>query len=250
MSNSPLAVYTRLSPNRTSPRNHAIDTITIHCYVGQVTAESAGAWFAKETTRASCNYVVDKDGRIGLIVDESNMSWCSSSFSNDHRAVTIEVASDMVHPYAVTDKAYTALIELCADICKRNGIPKLLWQGDKSLVGQVDRQNLTVHRWFANKACPGDYLYGLMGDIAAQVNERLEESDMTKDEVRSIVAEAINEAKPKVYTSVQECPAWARTTVQAAINADVLNGDGAGKLHLTDDNLLTLQMLYNLNLFR
>ena len=245
-----MTVYTRLSPNRTSPRNHAIDTITIHCYVGQVTAESAGAWFARESAQASCNYVVDKDGRVGLIVDEGDRSWCSSSSSNDHRAVTIEVASDMVHPYAVTDKAYASLIELCADICKRNGIPKLLWRGDKSLVGQVEKQNLTVHRWFANKACPGDYLYNRLGDIAAQVNERLEEDDMTEARVKEIVAEAIKAAQPTVYTSVKECPAWVQPVVQAAIDADVLNGDGAGKLHLTDDTLVMLQMLYNLDLFR
>ena len=183
-------------------------------------------------------------------MDEGDRSWCSSSSSNDHRAVTIEVASDMVHPYAVTDKAYNALIELCTDICRRNGIPKLLWRGDKSLVGQVEKQNLTVHRWFANKACPGDYLYSRLGDIAAQVNERLEEDDMTEARVKEIVAEAVKAAQPKVYTTVAECPAWARNTVQAAIDADVLNGDGTGKLHLTDDNLLTLQMLYNLKLFK
>ena len=215
MSNSPLAVYTRLSPNRTHPRNHAIDTITIHCYVGQVTAESAGVWFAKETTRASCNYVVDKDGRIGLIVDESNMSWCSSSSSNDHRAVTIEVASDMVHPYAVTDKAYSALIALCADICKRNGIPKLLWQGDKSLVGQVDKQNLTVHRWFANKACPGDYLYSRLGDIAKQVNVRLEGDTMTGEEIYKELT---------AYTASLPLPGWAKEELEEAVAMGITDG--------------------------
>ena len=215
MSNSPLAVYTRLSPNRTHPRNHAIDTITIHCYVGQVTAESAGVWFAKETTRASCNYVVDKDGKIGLIVDEGDRSWCSSSSSNDHRAVTIEVASDMVHPYAVTDKAYHALIELCADICKRNGIPKLLWQGDKSLVGQVDRQNLTVHRWFANKACPGDYLYSRLGDIAKQVNAKLEGDTMTGEEIYKELT---------AYTASLPLPEWAKEELEEAVAMGITDG--------------------------
>ena len=215
MSNSPLAVYTRLSPNRTHPRNHAIDTITIHCYVGQVTAQSAGAWFAKESAQASCNYVVDKDGKIGLIVDERDRSWCSSSASNDHRAVTIEVASDMVHPYAVTDKAYSALIALCADICKRNGIPKLLWQGDKSLVGQVDRQNLTVHRWFANKACPGDYLYSRMGDIAKQVNARLESDTMTGEEIYKELT---------AYTASLPLPGWAKEELEEAVTMGITDG--------------------------
>ena len=174
MSNSSLVTYTKISPNRTSPRKHAIDTITIHCYVSQVTAKSGcnSSRFVNYDPKggASCNYVVGHDGSIGLCVEEKDRSWCTSSPSNDHRAITIEVASDKQHPYAVTDKAYNALIDLVADICKRNGIKKLLWKADKSLIGKVDKQNMTVHRWFANKACPGEYLYNLHGDIANKVN--------------------------------------------------------------------------------
>ena len=127
MSNSPLTVHTRLSPNCSKPRTKAIDTITIHCVVGQSTAESLGVWFGQTSTKASANYGVDKDGRIGQYVDEANSSWCSSSSANDSRAVTIEVASDTYHPYAVSDEALAGLIELCADICKRNNIKKLIW---------------------------------------------------------------------------------------------------------------------------
>ena len=165
--------YSRISPNRTSPRNHKIDTITIHCIVGQWTAEQGCDYFATTGRECSANYVVGKDGSIGLSVEEKDRSWCSSSRSNDHRAITIEVASDTRHPYKVTDQALAALIDLLVDICRRNGIKALLWKGDKSLIGQVDKQNMTVHRWFANKACPGDYLYNLHPQIAAQVNERL-----------------------------------------------------------------------------
>lgn len=173
MSNSSLVTYTRLSKNCTKPRNHKIDTITIHCYAGQVTAQQGCDYFATTPREASANYVVGKDGSIGLSVDEANRSWASSNRTNDHRAVTIEVASDATHPYAVTAKAYAALLDLVTDICKRNGIKKLLWKGDKSLVGKVGQQNMTVHRWFANKACPGDYLYNLHDEIAAEVNRRL-----------------------------------------------------------------------------
>lgn len=173
MSNSPLVSYTQISPNKYSPRNHKIDTITIHCVVGQVSVEALGCIFAPTARQASSNYGVGYDGRIGMYVEEKDASWCSSSYENDNRAITIEVASDTTHPYAVTDKAYNALIELVADICKRNGIKKLLWKGDKSLIGQTDKQNMTVHRWFENKACPGDYLYNLHGDIANKVNAKL-----------------------------------------------------------------------------
>lgn len=171
--NSSLATVKVLSPNHSGERNHEIDTITIHCVVGQCTAQRIGEIFLPTERQASSNYGIGYDGQIGLYVEEKNRSWCSSSASNDHRAITIEVASDTTHPYAVTDKAYAALLDLVTDICKRNGITKLLWQGDKNLIGQVDKQNMTVHRWFANKSCPGDYLYNKHGEIATEVNKRL-----------------------------------------------------------------------------
>lgn len=179
MSNSTLVNYTKISPNRTSPRNHKIDTITIHCVVGQCTVEALGNLFASPSRQASSNYGIGYDGRIGMYVEEKDRSWCSSNRANDNRAITIEVASDTKHPYAINDKAYKALIDLLVDICKRNGIKKLLWKADKSLIGQVDKQNMTVHRWFAAKACPGDYLYSRHGQIADEVNKRL---GIVKDE--------------------------------------------------------------------
>ena len=171
--NSPLVTYTNITKNKTPNRNHKIDTITIHCIVGQWTAKQGCDFFATTDKQASANYVIGKDGSVGLCVEEKDRSWCSSNSANDHRAITIEVASDTSHPYAVTDAAYNALIKLVADICKRNGIKELKWKGDKSLIGQVDKQNMTVHRWFANKACPGDYLYNRHSDIASKVNELL-----------------------------------------------------------------------------
>ena len=171
--NSPLVTYTRLTKNRTSPRNHAIDTITIHCVVGQWTAKEGCDYFATTSREVSSNYIVGRDGSIGLSVEEKDRSWCTSSKANDNRAITIEVASDTSHPYAVTAEAYNALIRLVADICKRNGIKKLLWKADKSLIGQVGKQNMTVHRWFADKECPGAYLYERHGEIAEKVNDLL-----------------------------------------------------------------------------
>ncbi len=198
--NSPLVAHTRISPNRTVNRNHVIDTITIHCVVGQCSVETLGDIFAPVSKGASCNYGIGSDGRIGLYVEEKDRSWCSSNEANDQRAVTIEVASDTTHPYAVTAKAYAALIDLCTDICRRNGIKKLLWKGDKSLIGQVAKQNMTVHRWFANKACPGDYLYSRHGLIADEVNKRLGASDSTataKDEMYR-VRKTWNDSKSQI----------------------------------------------------
>ena len=171
--NSDLVTYKKISPHKVNSRNHIIDTITIHCYVGQVTAKQGCNYFASTTKKASANYVVGKDGSIGLSVEEKDRSYCSSNAENDNRAVTIEVASDTTAPYRVTDKALSSLIELIADICKRNNIKELKWKADKSLIGQVNKQNMTVHRWFANKSCPGDYLYGKHSYIAEQVNKKL-----------------------------------------------------------------------------
>lgn len=175
MSNSSLATYTRITKNKTSPRNHAIDTITIHCIVGQWTAKQGCDYFATTDRQCSANYVVGKDGSIGLSVDEKDRSWCSSNGTNDNRAITIEVASDTSHPYAVTAKAYAALLDLVTDICKRNGIKKLVWSTDKAdRVNHRNGCNMTVHRDFANKACPGEYLYSRHGEIATEVNRRLQ----------------------------------------------------------------------------
>jgi hypothetical protein len=171
MSNSPLVTYTNITKNKASPRNHAIDTITIHCIVGQWTAKQGCDYFATTDRECSANYIVGKDGSIGLSVDEKDRSWCTSSRENDNRAITIEVASDTEHPYAVTDAAYSALINLVADICQRNGIKQLVWSTNKDdRVNHVNGCNMTVHRDYANKACPGQYLYERHGDIAAAVN--------------------------------------------------------------------------------
>lgn len=182
MSNSPLVDYTRISPNKNSPRNHKIDTITIHCVVGQCTAETLGNIFAPTSRQASSNYGVGTDGKIGMYVEEKDRSRCSSNAANDNRAVTIEVASDAKHPYAVNDRAFAALLDLVTDICKRNGIKKLVWSTKKAdRVNHKNGCNMTVHRDYANKSCPGDYLYNRHGEIAAEVNRRLGVADTAPD---------------------------------------------------------------------
>lgn len=174
MSNSPLVNYTKISPNKSSPRNHKIDTVTIHCVVGQCSVETLGNVFAPTSRQASSNYGIGYDGRIGMYVEEKDRSWCSSNAANDNRAITIEVASDTKEPYAVTDKAYAALIDLLVDICKRNGIKELVWSTNKAdRVNHKNGCNMTVHRDYANKSCPGTYLYERHAQIASEVNKRL-----------------------------------------------------------------------------
>lgn len=175
--NSSMVVYTKLSPNHSGQRTHAIDRITPHCVVGQLSAESICGCFTSPSRQASCNYGIGTDGRVSLCVEEKNRSWCSSSSANDQRAVTIECSSDKTEPYAMNDAVYTTLINLCVDICKRNGKKKLLWFADKNTslnyAPKSDEVVLTVHRWFANKSCPGKWLYDRLGDLAAKVTAAL-----------------------------------------------------------------------------
>lgn len=183
--NSSLVKYTKLSPNHSGTRTHSIDRITPHCVVGQLSAESICGCFTSTSREASCNYGIGTDGKVALCVEEKNRSWCSSSSSNDQRAVTIECASDLKAPYAMNSKVYNSLVELCTDICKRNGKKKLLWLGSKDKTlnysPKSDEMVLTVHRWFANKSCPGDWLYSRLDDLAEKVTANLNPAS-TSDE--------------------------------------------------------------------
>ena len=245
MSNSPLVSYTKLSPNHSGKRKHAIDTISIHCMAGDLTVESCGNLFASPSRKASSNYGIGSDGRIGLYVEECNRSWCTSSSSNDNRAITIEVANNggANQGWPVSDAAYRSLIALLVDICRRNGIKRLLWKGDKSLIGQVDKQNMTVHRWFAAKACPGDCLYSRRGRIAAEVNKRLEAAKAGKDE------EAMDTKQLTSCADTGDNPsAWAKEATDYCKRKGIFAGDGAGNYGwqkpITRE--ATAQIIYNL----
>lgn len=157
-----------------SARTHVIDTITIHCMAQDYSIEKCGEIFQRQGKNASANYGIGSDGRIACYVDEDYRAWCSSNKDNDMRAINIEVASGNVAPYTVSGKAIDSLITLLTDICRRQPhIPRLLWRNDKSAIGNTAVANMTVHRWFANKACPGDFLMDRMRSIAEAVNNHL-----------------------------------------------------------------------------
>lgn len=167
MSNSPLVSFTRISPNSNNPRNARITKITPHHMAGNLSLETLGNIVANPARQMSCNYGIDSAGRVGMYCEEKNRSWCSSSPSNDHQAVTIEVANDEIGGnWHISDQALAKLIDLCVDICQRNGIPQLVYTGDAT-------GNLTHHNMFAATACPGPYLQSKMPHIAQEVNKRL-----------------------------------------------------------------------------
>lgn len=183
MSNSPLVSYVKLSPNHSGLRTHAIDRITPHCVVGQCSVEVIGDVFYPTSRGASSQYGIGSDGRIGMYCEEKNRSWCSSSNANDQRAITIECASDTFYPYAMKDVVYKSLVELCVDICKRNGKNKLIWFGDKektlSYNPKPNEMVITAHRWFAATECPGDWLYSRLGNLASEVTAILNPTEGT-----------------------------------------------------------------------
>lgn len=186
MSNSSLVTYSR-PISKHSTRKYPIDTITIHCFVGQVTAKQGCDYFATNGKSNSAQYVVGCDGSIGLCVDEKYRAWTTggsyknngyTGAENDHHAITIECASESKEPYAITEKAYTSLINLCTDICKRNGIKKLVWSTNKEdRIYRRNGANLTVHRDYDARSCPGNYIYNRLGDIANAVNSRLNNAE-------------------------------------------------------------------------
>ena len=220
MSYSDAVSYVKLSPNHYKGRSYKgeqrkIDTITIHHAAGVLSVEALGFDFSRASRMASSNYGIGNDGRIACYVEEENTAWTSSSRDNDSRAITIEVVnSKAAEPWPVSEAAYAARCGLLVDVCKRNGIRRLLWKNDKSLIGQPEKQNMTIHRWFSATACPGTYLYEHMGEIADAVNKKLEEWE--DDNVK----------RYNTLDEIKEGAPWAEKTVERLIARGIIRGGG------------------------
>lgn len=230
---SPLVSLTMRSPHSKGPRSKPVDRITIHCVVGQASAESIGCWFQRETPKHSCNYGVGVDGRIVCCVPEEEQSICSSSSANDSRAITIEAASDTTEPYAVNNAVYDSIIKLCVDICTRYDKRRIVWIPDKATALAYtpadDEMLFTAHRWFANKSCPGTYLFDRLGEIADRANRKLEGVD-------------------RMYDNIFDVPDWAQPTVIKLADRGALQGDGRG-FALSYEMVRILVMLDRLGVF-
>lgn len=216
--NSPLVSYTQLSPNHSGLRTHSIDRISPHCVVGQCSVETLGDIFAPVSRQASSNYGIGVDGRIAMYVEERNRSWCTSSKDNDQRAVTIECASDKTDPYAMNSSVYASLVKLCEDICRRNGKKKLIWIHDKdkalAYAPKSDEMLLTVHRWFANKSCPGDWLYNRLGNLAS--------------EVTGLLNAPVTSQKTGTPGDGNVPHTWSEEAVKWAVSRGILKGSSSG----------------------
>lgn len=238
--NSSMVVYTKLSPNHSGQRAHAIDRITPHCVVGQCSVETLSNIFYPASRQASSNYGIGTDGRVAMYVEEKNRSWCSSSNANDQRAITIECASDTKEPYAMNSKVYETLVKLCVDICKRNGKTKLLWLEDKDKTlnynPKSDEMMLTVHRWFANKSCPGNWLYARLGDLALKVTAALGSEVKPVEPAKptgSIKAGDLVTITGSTYYGGKSIPGWVKKlrwyVVEVSGDRAVINKDESGR---------------------
>ena len=238
-SNSELVNYIKLSPNHSGQRKQSIDMITIHCVAGNATVEVIGQIFAPTSRQASSQYGIGSDGRIGMYCEEKNRSWCTSSNKNDQRSITIEVANDSGGPlWHVSDAAMDSLIKLCADICRRNGIEELRWQNKKELWGQVDKQNMSVHQWFANKACPGQYLLEKHNYIVQEVNKLLKgeeviELKMTKVELVDLIKSTVREMGVGEPAST-----WADGLVKEAVELGITDGSHPKRLATREEVMI------------
>ena len=233
MSDSKLVVYTLISPNCHHPRNHKIDTITIHHMAGNLSVETCGQIFQNTKREASSNYGIGTDGRIGLYVHEADRAWTSGSPANDHRAITIEVANDggAETNWHVSDKALASLINLLVDVCKRNGIKKLVWSDNKDdRVHHRNGCNMTVHRDFQATACPGPYLYSKQGWIAKEVNKILEgDEEMLSYEQWKEYMKRYESERSNLPTDE-----WADPFVEWAKKNGIMVGDASGRFRGQD----------------
>ena len=194
MSESSLVTYRNLTNNKTVVKDKKNNYIIPHVYVGQVSTKNGVDHFTTNCG-ASCTYVIGTDGTIGQSVSEADRPWTTGGDKEvqnqyglwvggtpnknqasrgakgvDFEAITMEIACDPTAPYAINDKVYNSLVNLMADIAIRNNMGELKWKADKNLVGNPAEQNVLVHRWFASKSCPGDYVYNRLGEICEKAN--------------------------------------------------------------------------------
>lgn len=254
MSNSKLVVYTKLSPHCTKPRSGKIKGISIHTMAGPGSVEGCGQVF--QTSEASSHYGIGPDGRIGQYVLEENRAWCCSH-KVDHEVVTIEVSSIQSYqePYACTEAAYQSLIDLCVDICQRNGIQKLIWKEGKAycpaFTGNWTVCNMVPHRYTTDKgkSCPGNYLFGKYGAIADEVNRRLAGGEEEEDvDIDKLIAEMTNEqayqlmAKAELHIKTMAEPDWSKKEGhwERATAAGVVDGTSPERAMKRDEVIAVL----------
>jgi len=165
----------------------------------------------------SANYAIDKDARVGLFCEEKDRSWCSSSSWNDNRAITIEVSNSLYGDatgWPISDKVYNKLIDLCVDICQRNGIKSLEFTGDTN-------GSLTFHCMLAQTQCPGPWIKSHVQELCAKVNSRLtaQSTPIKSNEISNTPStgltfkegQLVGISSPALYYTGTSIPDWVKS---------------------------------------
>lgn len=242
MSQSPLVDYAAYTTyNCNVPRTEKISKITVHHAAGVMSVEGMKNIIHNPNREVSCNYAIGWDARVGGYIKEENRAWTSSSYWNDQRAVTIEVSNSACSSdWPVADKVWAKLVELCADICKRNGIARLTYTGDKN-------GTLTFHQMFTATACPGPYIKGRAQLLCDQVNAKLggttaptvAPTDPKTDATVAVnvkIGDLVSLASDAVYWSGTSIPGWVKNlkwnVIELKNNRAILGTSEDGKYNI------------------
>lgn len=221
---SPLCAFWYTSPNRSSREDRPVSRITVHHTAGICSTIGLLRMFHDPARRASANYVIGNTGSVGGCVPEEDRSWCSNSRDNDTRAITIEVSNDVnSEPWSVSDAAWKATVELCVDICLRYGF-KLWWDPEKQT------GSLTAHRWFANTACPGDWLYARFPDLIKEVNEMVDKILKLEEQLAGLQlhVQRLEELVLPKWQTLTDLPDYYFDTIKKLVDDGAILGTGDG----------------------
>lgn len=152
-----------------------------HCTAGMSSAEATATRFQRPDVKASATYCIGSNGDIVQNVPEEYRPWTTGGDLNvngvtgammDHHSFTFEIANTTLAPnYLMSAEAIASLVYLMTDICKRHGIKSVTWKDDKYFASDSRNYNvIAVHKWYARKSCPGNFLYSSMQNVADTVN--------------------------------------------------------------------------------
>lgn len=199
------------------------------------TAKNNADYFANNANlRASAHYFVDPN-EIYQSVKDSDTAWhCGKerggSYYNDCRnanSIGIEMCSVIRNGvYVIPDETVRNAAELARYLMARHHVP----------VSRICRHYDVTH-----KECPEPWVRNpnQWENFKKMLTEK-EVEDMTEQQTRAIAQQEIKKANAKVYDRVQDCPEWAKDTVQRLVNKGFLQGDENGKLGLTEELMRVL----------
>lgn len=133
--------------SRTGERQNKIEYIVVHWVGNANTSATANRNYFNNLSKthktyASSHYIIGLDGEIIRCIPDDEVAFHSGSYGMNRKSIGIENC----HPDwngKFNDKTYNALVELCAELCKKYGI---------------DIHNVIRHYDVTGKVCPKYYV--------------------------------------------------------------------------------------------